>query len=77
MLDLTDETRSLLRMIHRYQVETMDSFAQRKSYYDSKCEKMLQGTRAAQKKHLDAVAQSSEAVQNKKLDSAVAQRSEE
>ena len=37
----------------------------------------MQITRAAQKKHLDAVAQSSEAAQNKKLDSAVAQRSEE
>ena len=63
MLYLTDETRSLLRMIHRYQVETMDSFAHRKAQlddYDLKKEQFLQRIELAQKKYLDAVSQSFE-----------------
>jgi hypothetical protein len=63
MLDLTDETRSLLKMIHGYQVETMHSFAHRKAQLDDYGlikKQYMQRIEAAQKKHLDAVAQSIE-----------------
>ncbi len=62
-MDLTDETRSLLSMIHGYQVETMGSFALRKAQLDDygfKKEQFLQRIETAQKKHLNTVAQSVE-----------------
>ncbi len=72
MLDLAGETRSLLRMIHGYQLETMKSHEYRKAQLDCYCEEndyFLQRIEAAHKK-LNPVSQSVE-------ESKTAQRVEE
>lgn len=55
--DVTSETRSLLSMIHRYQIETMKAFEQRKKLVgalETQQEQMMSSIRAAQQKQVGA-----------------------
>ena len=62
-LDLTDETRSLLSLVHRFQVETMAALVKRKMLLDkndSKYKMMMENIGEALKERLVAVAKEKE-----------------
>ena len=62
-LDLTDETRSLLSLVHRFQVETMAALVKRKTLLDkndSKYKMMMENIGEALKERLVAVAKEKE-----------------
>ena len=62
-LDLTDETRSLLSLVHRFQVETITALVKRKTLLDkndSKYKMMMENIGEALKERLVAVAKEKE-----------------
>ena len=62
-LDLTDKTRSLLSLVHRFQVETMAALVKRKTLLDkndSKYKMMMENIGEALKERLVAVAKEKE-----------------